>query len=357
MADEERDARPLSSEVESAARALIEVLARGLTPSSSSGTGTSRSANTPITEHVRLSGQSGLTPLPIPPGPEDRVRQAMKRWWGAMKLSVIPTDSDGYSARLLKSVSNNGKNMLFVVPLQEQLAVEPLPFDSVEFAKMPQSTCMKCCRKIPLPLLPLHIEECKNTQTECETDVTVLDDDDEDDDKNVSEAVDQPSTLHTDSEQSSQICPICQMSFPTDILHYHASMCGERELSFSGIETPSTSTRDELPGPSTAQSPTSLSAAWKNEIDPQKASRMFCEELLSQSVHCPALSLLLNQFDTEDEQDSTLISFYKMNSANWSAPLKCRLTGDAAVGKGVNRHVFSLIMQKLKSGFTLNLGM
>lgn len=62
-------------------------------------------------------------------------------------------------------------------------------------------------------------------------------------------------------------------------------------------------------------------------MDPQKASRMFCEDLLSQNVHCPPLLLLLNQFDTEDEQDSTLISFYKMNSANWSAPLKCRLTG------------------------------
>lgn len=84
---------------------------------------------------------------------------------GRRKLSIIPTDADGYSTRLLKSVSNNGKNMLFVVPLQEQLSTEPLPYDSVEFAKMPQSSCMKCGKKIPLPLLPLHIEECKEAET------------------------------------------------------------------------------------------------------------------------------------------------------------------------------------------------
>lgn len=65
----------------------------------------------------------------------------------------------------MKSVSNNGKNVLFVVPLQEQLSIEPLPFESVEFAKMPLSNCMKCGRKIPLPLLPLHIEECRTTES------------------------------------------------------------------------------------------------------------------------------------------------------------------------------------------------
>ncbi|XP_073690559.1 G2/M phase-specific E3 ubiquitin-protein ligase-like [Garra rufa] len=249
-------------------------------------------------------------------------------------------------------MSNNGKNILFVVPLQEQLSIEPLPFDSVEFAKMPQSNCMKCGRKMPLPLLPLHIEECKVTETKSVTYVTVLDDEDE----NVSGSTDQPSSHHTDLEQSSQICPICQISFPTDVISYHASMCGEGGRAFSGSDSPSTSTREELPGPSTSQSTTSLSAEWKNETDPQNACRMFCEELLSQNAHCPSLSLLLNQFDTVDEQDSTLVSFYKMNSANWSAPFKCRLTGDAAVGKGVNRHVLSLMMQKLKTGFALNLG-
>ncbi|XP_050959187.1 uncharacterized protein LOC127160593 [Labeo rohita] len=261
------------------------------------------------------------------------------------KLSIIPTDSDGYSTRLLKSVSNNGKNMLFVVPLQEQLSIEPLPFDSVEFAKMPQSNCMKCGRKIPLSLLPSHIKECEVTKTESITDVTLLDYEEE-------------NAFHTDLEPPSQTCPICQMSFSADVLPFHASMCGEGGWTFSGSDSPSTSTREELPGPSITPTFTfsSLSTGWKNEIDSEKASRMFCEELLSQNKYCPSLSLRINQFGTVDEQDSALISFYKMNSANWSAPLICSLIGDAAVGKGVTRHVLSMVMQKLTTGFTLNLG-
>lgn len=31
--------------------------------------------------------------------------------------------------------------------------------------------------------------------------------------------------------------------------------------------------------------------------------------------------------------------------------------GDAAIGKGVNRHTFTFMMEKLKSGFALNLGL
>ena len=31
--------------------------------------------------------------------------------------------------------------------------------------------------------------------------------------------------------------------------------------------------------------------------------------------------------------------------------------GDAAVGDGVKRHVLSMVMQKLKTGFSINLGL
>ncbi|XP_078025256.1 uncharacterized protein LOC144463730 [Epinephelus lanceolatus] len=61
-------------------------------------------------------------------------------------------------------------------------------------------------------------------------------------------------------------------------------------------------------------------------------------------------------FHTVEEQDSSLISFYKKDNVNWAAPFKCKLTGDAAVSKGVNRHVVSMTMEKLKTGFTINLG-
>ncbi|CAL8315343.1 unnamed protein product [Arctogadus glacialis] len=90
---------------------------------------------------------------------------------GRRKLSIIPTESEGYSTRLLKSASNNGKNTMFIVPLQEQLSTEPLPYDSAEFAKMPQSSCITCGSQRPLQLLPLHVEGCNGTliESECET--------------------------------------------------------------------------------------------------------------------------------------------------------------------------------------------
>lgn len=81
------------------------------------------------------------------------------------KLSIIPTDNEGYSTRLLKSVSNNGKDIVFVVPLQEQLSTEALPFDSPEFAKMPQSCCISCGSEMPLQRLPLHVEGCDGKVT------------------------------------------------------------------------------------------------------------------------------------------------------------------------------------------------
>ncbi|KAL7400264.1 hypothetical protein ABVT39_009454 [Epinephelus coioides] len=88
---------------------------------------------------------------------------------GRRKLSIIPTDSEGYATRLLKSASNNGKNTVFVLPLQEMLSTEPLPYDSVEFAKMPQSQCITCGSQMPLQLLPLHVEGCRGTLPESES--------------------------------------------------------------------------------------------------------------------------------------------------------------------------------------------
>lgn len=76
---------------------------------------------------------------------------------GHRKLSMILTDAEGYSLRALKSASNNGKNVLYVVPIQEKLSTEPLPYDAPEFSK---ANCVSCDQKMPLQMLALHVEEC-----------------------------------------------------------------------------------------------------------------------------------------------------------------------------------------------------
>lgn len=67
-------------------------------------------------------------------------------------------------------------------------------------------------------------------------------------------------------------------------------------------------------------------SAWTSEVDPEKACQLFREELLGQNAECPSRSLLIDMFDTE-EQDSSFISFFKRNNVNWAAPFKCRLIG------------------------------
>ena len=82
---------------------------------------------------------------------------------GQRKLSVIPTDRECYSGLQLRSVSNNGKNIIFLVPLQEATDTKLLPYDAAEFSKMAQVPCAKCQTLMPLQLLALHCEECQQT--------------------------------------------------------------------------------------------------------------------------------------------------------------------------------------------------
>lgn len=265
---------------------------------------------------------------------------------GRRKLSIIPTDSEGYSTRLLKSASNNGKNTVFVLPLQETLSTEPLPYDSVEFAKMPQSQCITCGSQMPLQLLPLHVEGCRGTLPESESG-PCLDED--------CSVIEQPVPCTTGMEESLEVCPICLASYPSYVLPSHASTCGDGMDSAQPSVAASLPRGEELPGPSVPH--LAAVSTWENEADPQKACKLFREELLDRCSECPRLSLSLNMFDTEEEQDSAFISFYKQTNVNWAAPFKCRLRGDAAVGEGVTRHVLSMAMQKLKTGFRLNLGL
>ncbi|XP_046891191.1 tripartite motif-containing protein 16-like isoform X2 [Hypomesus transpacificus] len=129
---------------------------------------------------------------------------------GRRKLTIIPIDSEGYSTRVLKAASNNGKNTIYVVPIQEHLSTEPLPYDSPEFSKMPQSTCITCGSEMPLQLLPLHVGQCSGTITN-NTPGASLDED--------CHVIDQPVELTTGTRKGMGV------SFETHLQpHYHPKM-------------------------------------------------------------------------------------------------------------------------------------
>lgn len=80
---------------------------------------------------------------------------------GVRRLNIIPPDSEGYTGCQIKSASGSGKTVLYVVPLQEELDLNPLPTDAREFQKMPKATCQMCNKSMPLQVLALHIQVCQ----------------------------------------------------------------------------------------------------------------------------------------------------------------------------------------------------
>ncbi|KAJ7986674.1 hypothetical protein DPEC_G00342330 [Dallia pectoralis] len=114
---------------------------------------------------------------------------------GKRKLVIVPPDSEGYTGSLIRSASTSGKNLLYVVPLQQELDLTPLPADASEFQSMPKVTCQTCKLSFPLQILALHIQGCMESQSE--------------DDREVP-------------------CPICFSDFPSNFLEVHASTCGDR---------------------------------------------------------------------------------------------------------------------------------
>ena len=81
---------------------------------------------------------------------------------GQRKLAQVLMDGKGgYTGKLLRKASNNGKITLFLIPLQEDLDTSPLPLNAPEFAGMPQVPCLNCGTTMPLQMLQLHTDLCK----------------------------------------------------------------------------------------------------------------------------------------------------------------------------------------------------
>ncbi|XP_049333312.1 uncharacterized protein LOC125801151 [Astyanax mexicanus] len=246
--------------------------------------------------------------------------------WGSRKLLLVVPEDCGYTGKILKSAS---KGPLYVAPLQEELDTTPLPPTSESFSNMPKALCQKCKTMYPLQVLAKHVQFCE---------VTVVEDCVEESGCDINEQKGSKSPInHT--------CPICLQHFPSEAIELHASSCGEsapdRSLEVTDITLPSCSFKPL--------------EDWQSVPDPTKAMSQFREGQLHNHATETPLNMHMDMRSTPAERDRSLLSFYKKPHVEWARPLHCILEGDCAVGEGITRFFFSNSIEKLKSGFSVNL--
>ncbi|XP_049319012.1 uncharacterized protein LOC111188278 isoform X2 [Astyanax mexicanus] len=288
---------------------------------------------------------------------------------GQRKLTVIPPESEGYNAKHLKSVSNNGKHIIFIVPLQEEIDIMPLPHDSPEFSKMPKSQCNTCGETLPLQVLALHVQACTRSS----------EDSDQEQVKDMDPDVCFVSSIQNElsPDASKKNCPICQVEYPADCIEMHASSCGESPSNLtlymtdkarsrlldteagegsSGTTLHTTHVQNKPDNFPTVCPDAKKAEDWKTIPDIARTARMDRETVLDIHASEKPLHLHVDLRDSVSDQEMALIRFYKAGNIEWARPLQCRLEGDPAIGEGVNRFLISMVMQKLKLGFCLNFG-
>ncbi|XP_076836651.1 uncharacterized protein LOC143482236 isoform X2 [Brachyhypopomus gauderio] len=137
---------------------------------------------------------------------------------GQRKLLVVPPDSDGYSGQQLKAISGNGKCIMYIAPLQEEIDSTALPPEAKEFEQMPKAQCTSCRKMFPLQALPIHIQECQKEQV----DLCISSDN-----ENCTEEDSVSNDLDIQREMTAE-CPMCKKLFNVDVIEVHASDCGLR---------------------------------------------------------------------------------------------------------------------------------
>ncbi|KAI2665849.1 G2/M phase-specific E3 ubiquitin-protein ligase [Labeo rohita] len=225
---------------------------------------------------------------------------------GQRKLTVIPPESEGYTAKLLKSSCNNGRHMLFIVPIQDEIDTQPLPFDAPEFIKMPKSQCKMCGESLPLQALALHVESCSKPDSDHEAE------DDESSD-----------CLEASTQNVCNQCPEWDLS---DIETDTAEEAGP-----SGRASQTTNYQN-LPTTSASLSDfTDEAKDWKIVPGPIKAAELFRQSVLKVHASEKPLYLHMDLTSSISDQEATLITFYKACNVKWACPLKTRLEGNANI--------------------------
>ncbi|XP_061885709.1 uncharacterized protein LOC133636079 [Entelurus aequoreus] len=78
---------------------------------------------------------------------------------GQRKLCILPPEAEGYTGRYLSAVGR-GKSALYIVPVQGNLDMTPLPNCAKEFERIPKVTCHTCSVGMPVQLLAAHVAFC-----------------------------------------------------------------------------------------------------------------------------------------------------------------------------------------------------
>ncbi|XP_049454277.1 uncharacterized protein LOC125902159 isoform X2 [Epinephelus fuscoguttatus] len=149
---------------------------------------------------------------------------------GRRKMSAIALDAEGYTGSVIRRASSGGKLLLYVVPLQDELDLSPLPADAPEFALMPKTTCKQCKAVMPLQMLALHIDQCSSISDleDEESEVVFLDEATSSSTApGTNSDVPQSSEKHCFQQESEVKCPICIQTFPVSDIEVHASLCSE----------------------------------------------------------------------------------------------------------------------------------
>ncbi|XP_056461738.1 uncharacterized protein LOC130401774 [Gadus chalcogrammus] len=152
---------------------------------------------------------------------------------GRRKLSAIALEAEGYTGSVIKRVSGGGKQLLYIVPLQDELDLTPLPADAPEFARMPTATCKQYKTVMPLQMLALHIDHCNNTSnSETEEDDVVFLEEATSPNPVLGPCTDAPwsNEQHCFQQAGEVQCPICTRTFPVSDIELHASFCGESSM-------------------------------------------------------------------------------------------------------------------------------
>ncbi|XP_065109922.1 uncharacterized protein [Paramisgurnus dabryanus] len=225
-------------------------------------------------------------------------------------LETIPCPDGGYSPEYLLSESVMiGQALIYIRPLQKDIDLQVLE-DEQPTCSGPLTECLYCSEMYSLSEIQDHIDVCEKL---CES-----------------------AKVRTDETGSTR-----QQEKAATLSEDNV----ERE------ESASTS----IVSASTSPSAKPATEEWKTEPDLETAAQMFRRQILKNAEYKPDLVVTLDLHSCEEDRERDMLAFYKRPNVDWSSPFTVKLKGDAALGDGVTRHFFTLVMEKLHNGFELNI--